>query len=101
MGTKTKATEAEIRLGGGPDLPSGFRSLDELANNIRTISRAVTGVLENGPINRRGLELLIMDALPSPRGREKKVGIKQLRQVLDTLAELEELYVLYEEDEDE
>lgn len=95
---KTKALEAEMRLGGGPDIPKGFVSLDELADSIRAISTATTSLLEGGPLTRRAVELLLMDAMPTPGYKEKKIGIKTLRTVLDKLAELEELYVLGDDD---
>ncbi len=95
---KSKALESEIRLGGGPEVPSGFVSLDELADNIRAISTATKKMLETGPLNRRAIELL-MDAMPSPNYKEKKIGIKTLRTVLDKLAELEDLYVIGDSDE--
>ncbi|KKN72193.1 hypothetical protein LCGC14_0413300 [marine sediment metagenome] len=85
------AREAELRLG-GVDIPSGFVSLDELADNVRAISQAVGKVLNNGPLTRRAIEVLLLDHLPN-RGPQK-VGLRALQQVLDVLSELEELVLL-------
>lgn len=88
------AREAELRLG-GVDIPEGFASLDELADNVRLIAQAVHKVLNDGPLTRRALEVLILDHLPD-RGPQK-VGLRTLQQVLDVLSELEELVLLKEE----
>lgn len=89
--SKLAAREAEIRLG-GVDIPAGFVSLEELADNVRAISRAVSKVLNDGPLTRRSVEVLLLDHLPQ-RG-PNKVGLRALQQVLDTLGELEELVLL-------
>jgi hypothetical protein len=92
--SKLAAREAEMRLG-GVDIPSGFVSLEELADNVRAISQVVGKVLNDGPLTRRAVEVLLLDHLPQ-RG-PNKVGLRALQQVLDVLGELEELVLLKEE----
>ncbi len=89
-----------MRLGDDEDMPSGFRSLDELADHVRAISQATKHLLNDGPFTRRAIEILLMDAMPTPPRGVKKVGTKQLRYVLDSLAELEEFVLLEHQDDD-
>ncbi len=83
--SKFAAREAEIRLG-GVDIPAGFVSLDELADNVRAISKAVGKVLNDGPLTRRAVEVLILDQLP--HSGPNKIGLRVLQQVLDALVSL-------------
>ncbi len=79
----------------------GLETLTEdLASAIKNVSRAVE-VLKDSPLKERTILLLLQDAIGTlPANKHKKVPLKVIKAVIDTIGELDE-YFLKQEDEDE
>lgn len=95
-GSKLQEQDALSRLGDAANILGGA-TMEELSEQMLAIGNAMDRILHDGPFRKRVVLGLIVDAMPSNRGK-KIIGIRDLETVLETIANINE-YLLKGDDE--